>query len=92
MRWISAFQYGIPSTTEYASLKALPGVKHAAAYDLENWDHFDRDSFNAVVSDKDLVEYYWPAWRAAVEGAKAASVMCSYNAVNVRWDEHWPAS
>ena len=57
-------------------------MKHAAAYDLENWGGFDRDSFNAIVSDQDLVQYYWPAWRAAIEGADAASVMCSYNAVN----------
>ena len=42
----------------------------------------NRASFNAIVSDRDQVEYYFPAWRAAVEGGRVGSVMCSYNAVN----------
>jgi hypothetical protein len=35
-------------------------------------------SFNAIISDRDSVQYYWPAWRAAIQGGKAASVMCRY--------------
>lgn len=49
-------------------------------YDLENWGGYNRVSFNAVVPDKDQVEYYWPAWRAAFQGAHIQSSMCSVSA------------
>ena len=49
--------------------------------DLEDWGGLNRASFNAIVSDRDQVEYYFPAWRAAVQGGRVGSVMCSYNAV-----------
>jgi beta-glucosidase-like glycosyl hydrolase len=52
------------------------------AYDLENWGGLNRASFNALISERDQVEYYYPAWRAAVQGGRTGSVMCSYNAVN----------
>ena len=41
-----------------------------------------RQNFNALVSDRDQVEYYWPAFRAAVQGGDVASIMCAYNAAN----------
>eukprot|EP00038_Savillea_parva_P023364 m.40557 g.40557 ORF g.40557 m.40557 type:complete len:1020 (+) comp5998_c0_seq1:874-3933(+) len=85
MRWIHAFQYGVDGSGgggDTESLKALACAKHAFDYDLEDWGGFDRSSFNAVVSDRDQVEYYFPAWRAAVQGGQVGSVMCSYNAVN----------
>jgi beta-glucosidase-like glycosyl hydrolase len=41
-----------------------------------------RQNFNALVPDRDQVEYYWPAFRAAVQGGDVASIMCSYNGVN----------
>jgi hypothetical protein len=31
---------------------------------------YDRGSFDAVVTTRDLVETYWPQFRAAVQGAK----------------------
>ena len=31
---------------------------------------------------QDQVEYYWPAWRTAIQAGKIAAIMCSYNAVN----------
>ena len=77
MRWIHAFQRGVDPDGETLHLKAVPAAKHAFDYDLENWGGFSRDSFNAVVSDRDQVEYYFPAWRAALQGGRAASVMCS---------------
>jgi hypothetical protein len=47
------------------------------AYDLENWGGLNRASFNALISERDQVEYYYPAWRAAVQGGRTGSVMCS---------------
>ena len=66
-------------------IKVTSTGKHFEAYDCENClgcdpsfaGGCDRGSFNAVVSDQAMVEYYWPAWRAAVEGAHIKSVMCS---------------
>ena len=49
---------------------------------MENSDGTWRGAFDAQVSQKDLVEYYWPAFRSCVQRAKAGSIMCSYNAVN----------
>ena len=72
MRWIHAFQYGYDgAATQY---KAMPSAKHAFDYDLENWGGLDRASFNAIVSERDQVEYYFPAWRAAVEGGRVGCV------------------
>ena len=47
------------------------------AYDLENWGGLNRASFNALISERDQVEYYYPAWRAAVQGGRTGSIMCS---------------
>jgi hypothetical protein len=75
MRWIHAFQHGLEGA-QTLHLKALAAAKHAASYDLENWGGFSRSSFNAIISDRDSVEYYWPAWRAAIQGGRTSSVMC----------------
>ena len=77
MRWIHAFQYGYDGgATQY---KAMPSAKHAFDYDLENWGGLNRASFNALVSERDQVEYYFPAWRAAVEGGRVgcATLPCA---------------
>ncbi|KAE9378865.1 glycoside hydrolase family 3 protein [Stipitochalara longipes BDJ] len=60
------------------SLRVLPTCKHYAGYDEEA----TRYSFNAQISIQDLAEYYFPSFQACTRDAKAASVMCSYNAVN----------
>ena len=64
---------------------------------MENWNGTDRFHFNAIVSPQDLVEVitvaiattfklipqtYLPGFEACVREAGAASIMCSYNAVN----------
>ena len=59
MRWIHAFQHGSDvggggGATE--ALKALACAKHAFDYDLEDWGGFNRNSFNAIVSDRDQAE------------------------------------
>eukprot|EP00755_Sulcionema_specki_P026941 Sspe_Gene.16341::Locus_5757_Transcript_1_1_Confidence_1.000_Length_2611::g.16341::m.16341/K15920/XYL4; beta-D-xylosidase 4 len=89
MHWSRAMQEGGPSEDK-RFLKVVSTAKHFHDYDCEKCygcnESFagkcNRVSFNAIVSDQDQVEYYWPAWRAAVEGAHVHSVMCSYNAVN----------
>jgi beta-glucosidase len=60
-------------------LKTAACAKHFACYsgpeDL-------RHEFDAVVSDKDLEESYFPAFQACVEEANVESVMSAYNRVN----------
>ena len=62
--------------------KVVSTGKHFVDYDQEGNGGVDRGDFNAIVNDQDQVEYYFPAWRAAAEGAHIQSVMCSYNAIN----------
>ena len=45
-------------------LKVVAGVKHYAGYDVEHWQGIDRCSYNAVISNQDLVETYLPSFRA----------------------------
>ena len=44
----------------------------------EGGELYNRGSFNAVVSEQDLAETYWPQFRAAVRGADLGGTMCSY--------------
>ncbi|KAF9890606.1 hypothetical protein FE257_005737 [Aspergillus nanangensis] len=62
--------------------KIVATCKHFAGYDLESWQGIERYSFNAVISDQDLSEYYLPAFKTCTRDAKVDAVMCSYNAVN----------
>jgi beta-D-xylosidase 4 len=63
-------------------LTVAANCKHYNAYDLENWNGTDRHHFNAIVSDQDLVETYLPPFESCIRDARAASIMCSYNAIN----------
>ncbi len=63
-------------------MKVVSTCKHYAAYSLENWNGSTRISFNAIVSDYDLVDTYLPAWKACAQEGRARGVMCAYNAVN----------
>ncbi|CAM6103874.1 unnamed protein product [Calypogeia fissa] len=63
-------------------LKTSVCCKHFTAYDLENWDGYDRYHFNAKVSNEDLEDTYNPPFKNCVEQGHASSVMCSYNRVN----------
>ncbi|CAG9948419.1 unnamed protein product [Clonostachys rosea f. rosea IK726] len=56
--------------------------KHFAGYDLEDWHGNYRFQFDAKISVQDLAEYYALPFRTCVRDAKAAGVMCTYNAVN----------
>ena len=52
-------------------------AKHAVAYDCEACDGIGRNSFDALVSDHDLVEYFYPPFRAAVQRGGLSGMMCS---------------
>ncbi|KAH3745647.1 glycoside hydrolase family 3 domain protein [Pelomyxa schiedti] len=63
-------------------LKTVATCKHYAGNSLENWNGYDRYSFDAKISDTDLEYSYLPAFRACITEGRAKSVMCAYNAVN----------
>ncbi|KAG5723402.1 putative exo-1,4-beta-xylosidase bxlB [Termitomyces sp. T112] len=76
---VDGLQGGIDPTPYF---KIVADCKHYAAYDIENWEGNDRTSFNAVVTNQDLSEYYLPSFQSCVRDAKVGSIMCSYNSVN----------
>lgn len=60
-------------------LKAAACAKHFAVH---SGPEFERHSFNAVVSKKDMADTYLPAFEAAVREAGVEAVMTAYNRVN----------
>jgi len=65
---------GVQSTGEMSQ------VKHFAAYNQETNRNTPQD--DVVVDQRTLNEIYFPAFQAAVQQAKAGSVMCSYSTIN----------
>ena len=59
-------------------IKCVSTPKHFAA----NNEEHNRASCNAVISERDLREYYLPAFERCIVDAKAQSIMTAYNAVN----------
>ena len=59
-------------------LKVVSTPKHFAA----NNEEHNRFECNAVISEKQLREYYLPAYEALVKRGHATSIMASYNAIN----------
>ena len=59
-------------------LKVVSTAKHFAA----NNEEHNRASCNAIISERDLREYYLPAFERLVIDGKVQSVMSAYNAVN----------
>lgn len=59
-------------------LKTVSTLKHFAA----NNEEHNRASCNAVISERDLREYYFPAFEKCVVEGKVQSIMTAYNAVN----------
>jgi beta-glucosidase-like glycosyl hydrolase len=60
-------------------LKVVATPKHYAVY---SGPEPERHTFDAKVSEADMIDTYLPAFRATVVEGKAESVMCVYNAVN----------
>lgn len=59
-------------------IKVVSTPKHFAA----NNEEHNRASGNAVISERDLREYYFPAFEKCIKEGQAQSVMSAYNAVN----------
>ena len=59
--------------------KAVACAKH---YAVHSGPERDRHHFNVNLDDRDLYEYYLPAFKALVKEAKVESVMGAYSAVN----------
>jgi len=60
-------------------LKVVATPKH---YAVHSGPEPERHRFDAAANERDMRETYWPAFRATVMEARAASVMCAYNRVN----------
>lgn len=58
--------------------------KHFDAYSLDDWEGYDRCSFNAIVTEQDMADTYLPAFESCISPSSAggSGIMCSYNAVN----------
>uniref|UniRef100_A0A0G4IEP3 Fibronectin type III-like domain-containing protein n=1 Tax=Chromera velia CCMP2878 TaxID=1169474 RepID=A0A0G4IEP3_9ALVE len=63
-------------------LQVAVTLKHWAAYSLDKWKDFKRETFDANVTRHDLADTYFPAFKRSVREGKAAGVMCSYNRIN----------
>ena len=72
-----AFVRGLQGTDQ-RRLRAIATPKHYAV----NNDEARRHTLDVRVSERDLMEYYLPQFRAAVAEGRAGSVMCAYNSVN----------
>ena len=86
--FVAGFQQGAPhkgsgGSGSTAYLQASACCKHFAAYSLEKVSAATtRHSFDAVVSQQDLQDTYFPAFISCANRGNASGVMCSYNAVN----------
>src|SRR5579875_1546681 len=71
------------ATSEIEGLQGqgeMDQVKHFDAYNQETYRNTPAD--DVIVSDRTLQEIYMPAFQAAIQQARAASVMCAYSTVN----------
>eukprot|EP00912_Choanoflagellata_sp_UC4_P002052 UC4_evm8s1308 len=68
-----------PGTTPSTRMKTIATPKHFDAYSVDKEP--PRLEFDPNITESDLYQYYFPAFRAAVE-AGAGSIMCSYNGIN----------
>jgi len=70
----------VDGDNDYGDLKMAACCKHFLGNSLEHWGNYDRYSFNAVIDEYDLNNYYLPPFEECTK--HAVGVMCSYNAVN----------
>jgi beta-D-xylosidase 4 len=70
---------GLQGVDDKDSVKqVIATCKHYAVYDVES----NRYGENYDVTQRDLGDYYLPAFKTCVRDAFATSIMCSYNAVD----------
>lgn len=81
---VYAYEYitGMQGGVDTVEPKLIAVPKHFAGYDIENWNNHSRLGNDVTISQQDLAGYYTPQFKAAVQFAKAKSLMCSYNAVS----------
>ncbi len=81
---VYAFEYitGIQGGVNPETIKLVSVPKHFAGYDLENWANRSRLGLDVNITQQDLAGYFTPQFKAAIQYAKAKSIMCSYNAVS----------
>ncbi|EGW32586.1 uncharacterized protein SPAPADRAFT_51129 [Spathaspora passalidarum NRRL Y-27907] len=82
LNYVQGLQGGIDSNPNDDTLQVAATCKHFAGYDMESWKQHSRLGYNAIISDQDLADYYFPTFQSCVRDAKAAGAMCSYNAIN----------
>ncbi|EOY17590.1 Glycosyl hydrolase family protein [Theobroma cacao] len=63
-------------------LKVAACCKHYAAYDLDLWQDVNRFTFDALVTEQDMVETFVRPFEMCIKDGDVSSVMCSYNQVN----------
>jgi len=79
MSFVRAMQQ---KSTDGKYFEVLANAKHFSSYDVEKGSDnspgqtgggakYDRGSFNAYMSRQDMIETYWPQFRAAVQGRSA---------------------
>ena len=68
----------VPLIEGIQSQQVLATIKHFACNNQE----WDRHNVSSEVDERTLQEIYLPAFKAAVQKAKAGCVMCAYNLVN----------
>ncbi|CAF0801355.1 unnamed protein product [Rotaria sordida] len=81
-QYVSALVRGLQEGEDSRYLKIAATCKHFIAYDMDAWNGTSRWSFDAQVSDLDLVETYLPPFEACFRDAHVASIMGSLNAIN----------
>ncbi|XP_062230097.1 beta-D-xylosidase 3-like [Phragmites australis] len=63
-------------------IKTSACCKHYAAYDVDDWHNHTRFTFDARVTERDMVETFLRPFKMCVRDGDVSSVMCSYNRVN----------
>ncbi|KAJ4830757.1 hypothetical protein Tsubulata_020790 [Turnera subulata] len=63
-------------------LKVSSCCKHFAAYDVDNWKGVVRETYDARVTEQDMVETFLRPFEMCVKEGDVSSIMCSYNRVN----------
>lgn len=86
--FVSGFQTG----EDPRHLKASSCCKHYAGYSLESWSPqgpddpkpTTRHDFNAIISEQDLTDTYFPPFMSCANRGNASGIMCSYSKSSTR--------
>lgn len=84
-RYCAAISMGLQDGEDSRYLLVASGLKHFAAYSLEQYLNVERQTFNAAVTRFDATDSYFPAFRTAIVEGGAAGVMYAANEFQL-WD------